>query len=309
MAVMAPSVLLRERDSSARSEVATGSFTGAAACGPAAPAAEDWPICALPEPGMAQTNTANRNAEHIRFIRYLLNDFIRLRCLPLVSGTRLRHRSETRGCKLPEQIPSRNHRNRRAPLHLAGAGESNAHQHDSPYGDQIQRRGKGINKLARCGLVEDMGKIGGDGIIYIEALWVHTGVKRDRAQYRTYNAGKAGIKNDRIRRFERNVGAGSKPESYPQHHRRDREEDRDRHRGSIGQVTNECACDTKLLLLLVGWKFIELIGPRALRHRVLTDLLESDLPIDGVDKDEREDGDQQPRRPPARVAPQIGESF
>src|ERR1700683_177452 len=93
-----------------RSTLVTGFFTGAAACGAAA---EGWPICALPEPGMAQTKTANRNAADMRFIGYLLNNLIRLRYLAAVSGTpamtwkrdpRLQA-SRTNTIRLPPQSP------------------------------------------------------------------------------------------------------------------------------------------------------------------------------------------------------------
>jgi hypothetical protein len=46
-----------------------------------------------------------------------------------------------------------------------------------------------------------------------------------------------------------------------------------------------------------------------MRNFISVDLVKADLTVHRIDKNQREDGDEQPRTPPARVALQVGESF
>src|ERR1700693_5407089 len=146
MAVMAPRILLRERGNNIRSEVATGSFTGAAACGAAGAAVGALVVCANPDAMQPQTHTeTKRNVTRMRFICNLLNLLDRRadRGFPhtLTPGR------QCRSHQLPEQIPARDDTNCRTAFYFAVAGEADPHEHDAPDDENVQARSHDIEEF------------------------------------------------------------------------------------------------------------------------------------------------------------------
>src|ERR1700722_18851922 len=143
---MAPSVLFRERGSNNRSEVATGSFTGAAACGAAGVAAGALIVCANPDATQPQTHTKTKRTK-MRFIRNLLKLTLpnrrALRGFPQTLTSGRQRRSQ----QLPEHIPTRDHADRRTAFHFAVACKSNPHEHDAPDDENVQARSHDIEKF------------------------------------------------------------------------------------------------------------------------------------------------------------------
>src|ERR1039458_8148593 len=83
--------------------------------------------------------------------------------------------SEPCPCELVDEVPGHNNADRRRALHFAGASKANAHQHDRPDVDQVQRGSHPMQKLT-CGRgVQVVSKIGSDRIINVESLGIYPG--------------------------------------------------------------------------------------------------------------------------------------
>src|ERR1700684_1632386 len=163
MALMAPRILFRERGSSMRREVATGSFTGAEACGAAGAAAGALTVCADPDATQPQRHTiTKRNVTKLRFIRSLLDLLDRSEDCGFPEHS-LTPGREGRSRELPKQIPSGDDANRRPAFHFAVAGEADPHEHDGPDDENVQARSHAIQKfVART--IHEVRRIRGYGI-------------------------------------------------------------------------------------------------------------------------------------------------